>query len=157
MGRLDERATVPAAPVFGGDDEFRQRRRPAGEDDREPEDGDGDGDGDDEDDGASDTPGTLRGHTREVIGESSGRVRLLDATFGTLAEGDAGEAFELVADAETVPRAVVVDAELDQRLLDVAAQRGIDHVVAGSTGEFVKRPTSVRIRTAEQLLAPNEA
>jgi DNA primase len=116
-----------------------------------------DGDGDDEDDGASDTPGTLRGHTREVIGESSGRVRLLDATFGTLAEGDAGEAFELVADAETVPRAVVVDAELDQRLLDVAAQRGIDHVVAGSTGEFVKRPTSVRIRTAEQLLAPNEA
>ena len=104
-----------------------------------------------------DAPETLRGHTRAIIGDGTGRVRLLDSAFGTLAEGDTGEAFELVSDAETVPTAVVVDAELDQRLLDIAAQRGIDHVVAESTGEFVKQPTSVRIRTADQLLAPNEA
>ena len=85
------------------------------------------------------------------------RVRLLDAEYGVLSSGDAEAAFELLVDAETVPTAVVVDAELDQRLLDVAAQRGVEHVVAASTGEFVKRPTSVRIRTADQLLATNEA
>jgi len=56
-----------------------------------------------------------------------------------------------------VPTAVVVDGELDQRLLDVAAQRGVDQVVAASTGEFVKQPTSVRVRTADALLAANEA
>lgn len=102
-------------------------------------------------------PDTLHGHTRAVVGEGSGRVRLLDAEYGVLSSADAGEAFELLVDAETVPAAVVVDAELDQRLLDVAAQRGVEHVVAASTGEFVKRPTSVRIRTVDQLLAPNEA
>ena len=110
-----------------------------------------------DDDLASEPPGTLRGHAQEVIGEDSETVRLLDSAFGLIAEGDADDAFEVVADAETVPTAVVVDAELDQRLLDIAAQRGIDHVVAESTGEFVKRPTSVRVRTADQLLAPNEA
>ena len=30
-------------------------------------------------------------------------------------------------------------------------------VVAARTGEFVKQPTSVRVRTAEDLLAANEA
>jgi DNA primase len=112
---------------------------------------------DDVDDRSSEPPETLRGHAQEVVGEGSGTVRLLDSAFGTLEEGDADDAFGMVADAETVPTAVVVDAELDQRLLDIAAQRGIDHVVAESTGEFVKRPTSVRVRTADQLLAPNEA
>ena len=110
-----------------------------------------------EDDPDPDAPETLRGHTREVIGEESGSVRLLDAAFGTLEEGDADEAFGIVSETETIPTAVVVDAELDQRLLDVVAQRGIGHVIARSTGEFVKRPASVRIRTADQLLAPNEA
>ena len=110
-----------------------------------------------DDEGDPAQPDTLRGHTRAVIGENSGRVRLLDAEYDVLSSGDAEAAFELLVDAETVPTAVVVDAELDQRLLDVAAQRGIEHVVAASTGEFVKRPTSVRIRTVDQLLASNEA
>jgi hypothetical protein len=102
-------------------------------------------------------PDTLRGHTRSIIGEETGRVRLLDDEFGTLAEDDAAVAFDLVADSETVPTAIVLDDELQQRLLDIAAQRGIDHIVAASMGEFVKRPTSVRIRTADQLLAQHEA
>ncbi len=109
------------------------------------------------DDDATDEPETLRGHTRGVIGEGTGLVRLLDAAFGTIAEGDAADAFGIVTESETVPNAIVIDGELDQRLLDVAAQRGIDHVIAASTGEFVKQPTSVRIRTADQLLAPTEA
>jgi DNA primase len=123
--------------------------------------GDPTGDGHDADGeadaGEATEAATLRSHTAAVVGEETGRVRLLDRTFEALAEGDAGEAFELLADAESVPTAVVLDGELSQRVLDVAAQRGVEHVVAASTGEFVKRPTSVRVRTADQLLAPNEA
>jgi DNA primase len=100
---------------------------------------------------------TLRGHVAAVIGEETGRVRLLDGEFGVLAEGDADAAFDLVVETEPVPSAVVLDAELSQRVLDVAAQRGIEHVVADSTGEFVKQPTTVRVRTADQLLAAKEA
>ena len=105
----------------------------------------------------ADQPDTLRGHTEAVIGDGSGRVRLLDEAFEAIEEGDAADTFELLADIESVPAAVVIDGELDQRVLDIAAQRGIDHIVAASMGEFVKRPTSVRLRTAAQLLTPNEA
>ena len=103
------------------------------------------------------TPETLPGHVRAIVEGKTGSARLLDAEFRSVAGGDAGEAFDLVADATEPPAAVVLDGEVDQRLLDVAAQRGVEQVVAASTGEFVKQPTSVRVRTAAQLLAANEA
>ena len=110
----------------------------------------GDEEGDESDaDGAE----TLRGHVREVVDAGSGAVRLLDADSGVLAAGDAGEAFDLIEDGESVPAAVVLDGVLDQRTLDVAAQRGVEQVVARELGEFTKRPTGVRLRAAEALLA----
>ena len=100
-------------------------------------------------------PTTLRGHVEAVVGGATGRTRLLDGEFATAADDvAAGEAFDAVEGAEETPHAVVVDGELDQRLLDVAAQRGVEHVVARSTGEFVKQPVTPRVRTADQLL-PN--
>jgi len=42
---------------------------------------------------------------------------------------------------------VVVDGEITQRLVDVASQRGVGNMVGASTGEFVKQPTAVRVRT----------
>jgi len=101
-------------------------------------------------DGAETTerrPETLAGHVGAVVG--TGRVRLLDADFGTVEEADADVAFEAIEAAEPPPHAVVLDGRLSQRVLDVAAQRGVTQVVASSEGEFVKRPTSVRVRTAE--------
>jgi hypothetical protein len=50
-----------------------------------------------------------------------------------------------------------MDGELTQRLLDVAAQRGVEHAIASSTGEYVKKPIGVRIRTVDQLLERPEA
>ncbi|PSP81710.1 DNA primase [Halobacteriales archaeon QS_4_69_225] len=120
-----------------------------------------DANGTDDADGVGDEtaapPETLPGHVRAVVEGGTGGARLLDAEFRSVAEGDAGEVFDLVADAAEPPAAVVLDGEIDQRLLDVAAQRGVEQVVAASTGEFVKQPTSVRVRTAAQLLAANEA
>ncbi len=98
-------------------------------------------------------PATLRDQVRAVIGEGTGRVRLVDESFATLAEADAADAVAAVADAdaEAVPATIVIDGVADQRLLDVAAQRGVGEIVAAETGEYVKQPTSVRVRTAEQL------
>ncbi|AUV83084.1 DNA primase [Salinigranum rubrum] len=101
--------------------------------------------------------GTLRGVARDVIAAESGRVCLTDDAFRDVASGPAAEAFDLLKDAEEPPYAVFVDGEVTQRLLDVAAQRGTEHVIGRSLGEFVKRPVSVRIRTAEQLLGPRPA
>ncbi|WP_152042882.1 DNA primase DnaG [Salinigranum salinum] len=107
-----------------------------------------------EDDGAV---GTLRGVARDVIAEETGEVRLTDDSFREVASGEASEAFELLKTADEVPYALFVDGEVTQRLVDVAAQRGTEHVVGRSVGEFVKRPVSVRIRTVEQLLGPRPA
>ena len=108
------------------------------------------GDGAADADADPDHPRSLREHVAAVVG-GSGRVRLLDDELATVAEADADAAFATVRDAEPVPYAVVLDGEAGQRLLDVAAQRGVEHLVAATTGEFVKRPVDVRIRTADQL------
>ena len=98
-------------------------------------------------------PETLPGHVRAVIGEETGRARLLDAGFGTLSEVDADEVFDAVVDAEEAPAAVVLDGTLSQRVLDVAAQRGVGQVVAADADSFVKQPTGVRVRTAADFEA----
>jgi DNA primase len=97
-------------------------------------------------------PETLGGHVRMV--KDSGTVRLLNEEFDELVAGNAESAFDLLREANPVPSVVVLDGTLEQRLLDVCAQREVEQVVARSTGEFVKRPASVRIRTFEGLLNP---
>jgi hypothetical protein len=102
-------------------------------------------------------PVTLRGHVRGVVEGETGLARLLDAEMTSLAEADAGEAFDLVRDTERVPSVLVLDGELTQRVLDVCAQRGVEQVIARSEGDFVKKPTGVRVRTAERFLQPADA
>jgi DNA primase len=97
------------------------------------------------------SPATLGGHATAATEEHS--VRLLDEEFEVVAEGPAAEAFELLESAETTPAVVVLGGTLTQRILDVAAQRSVGQVVARELGEFTKRPTGVRIRTAEQVTA----
>ncbi|SFG54207.1 Toprim domain-containing protein [Halopelagius inordinatus] len=101
-------------------------------------------------------PSSLRDHVRAVVGESTESVRLLDEEFSTMTEAPAEDAFDAVESAETAPYAIVLDDELSQRVLDVAAQRGVSHAVAASTGEYVKRPVGVRILAASDLLATVE-
>ncbi len=96
-------------------------------------------------------PETLGDHVTAVVGEERGTVRLLDAEFGVLAEAAASEAVEVLQTAEESPSAVVIDGTLSQAVLDVAAQRDVGQVVARETGEFVKQPTGVRIRTADSF------
>ena len=119
-----------------------------------------DDDPDDERTAATDSPGTdnaepatLRSHVEAVIDEGTATGRLLDETFAVLAET---EPADLIAAIETAdaPYALVVDGECSQRLLDVAAQHGLDHIVAASTGEFVKKPVGTRVLTAAELQPP---
>jgi DNA primase len=101
----------------------------------------------------SNSPQTIVGHTESVIGKSQELVRLLDAEFDIIEEGDAIDAFEILDGVDTVPPSIILDGTLTQRLLDLAAQRGVGQVIARDTGEFVKKPTDVRVRTADQLEA----
>jgi DNA primase len=91
-------------------------------------------------------PRTLAGHVEAVIG--NGTARFVDEEFATLADVDSEEAFERLVECEQPPATIVLDGTLTQKLLDGAAQRGVGQIVAAEFGEFVKRPTDVRIRTA---------
>jgi hypothetical protein len=96
--------------------------------------------------------GSLAGQVRAV--RDAGSVRLVAADFTTLEEGPVESAFDLLRSADPVPAFVVLDGTLEQRLLDVCSQRGVEQLVVRATGEFVKQPTSVRLRTFEALLEP---
>jgi len=110
-----------------------------------------DADAPDADAPADSEPATLRGHVEAIVDDASGRARLLDETFGVLDEVDAEQAFDAVESADEVPLAVIVDDTADQRLLDVSAQRGVGQIVARESGEYVKQPADVRVRTADQF------
>lgn len=96
---------------------------------------------------------TLRDHVSEIIESESGHARLLDADAHPLSEVPLENAFEAIADADTVPSAIVLDGQLDQRLLDVAAQRGVERIISREQGQFTKRPADVRLTLAEELVA----
>ncbi|WP_135806676.1 DNA primase DnaG [Halorussus marinus] len=100
---------------------------------------------------AEPAPATLEGHVEDVVDAETGTARLLGESYETLGEVAAENAFEAVRDADETPYAVVLDGTLEQRLLDVAAQRGVGQLVAADLGEFVKQPAGVRIRTADQF------
>ena len=100
-----------------------------------------------------DEPRTMAAHVGEVVEGETGRARLLGDEFDVLAEVDAADAFDAVEGAEPAPHALVVDGTVDQRLLDVAAQRGVGDIVGRDLGEFVKRPVGTRVLAAEDVWA----
>jgi DNA primase len=103
----------------------------------------------DDTEASAETATTLAGHVDAV--EGSETVRLIDEDCGILAEAAADDAFDAIEDADEPPTTVVLDGDLSQRVLDVAAQRGVREVVATGTGEFVKQPTSVRVRLTTEV------
>ncbi|WP_226023162.1 DNA primase DnaG [Halomicrobium salinisoli] len=101
---------------------------------------------------ADEAPATIAAHVRAVIGGDGDGVRLLDGDAAVLDAGPADEAFDRLEAAGPVPATVVVDGPVTQRLLDLAAQRGVERVIGAEAGEFVKRPTAVRVLTADDVL-----
>ncbi|XVH32159.1 DNA primase DnaG [Haloferacaceae archaeon DSL9] len=101
-------------------------------------------------------PETVRDHIRSVVEDGRGTVRFLDRSGETMSERPAAEAFEALDDRiETdgdAPYTVVLDGELSQRVLDVAAQLGVERIIAAETGSFVKQPAKPRVLLASSVL-----
>jgi DNA primase len=93
------------------------------------------------------TPRSFEEHVQEVVDGDSGRARLLDGDLGVCTEVEAIDAFDAVAGADEPPVAVVLDGTIDQRLVDVAAQRGVGKLFGRDTGDLVKRPVGTQIAT----------
>ncbi|MGM0605626.1 MAG: DNA primase DnaG, partial [Halobacteriota archaeon] len=109
------------------------------------------------DDANRDDPTSLRDHLVEVIDGATEAARFLDDACEAIATVDAAAAFDELETIQEVPQTIVLDGTLQQRLLDLAAQRGVERIVATEHGEFVKQPIGTRILRSEQLLTPAEA
>ncbi|MFA9417032.1 DNA primase DnaG [Natrinema sp. HArc-T2] len=96
-------------------------------------------------------PETIYGHATEIVRANSDRVRFLDADATPIDEADASDAYEALDALEAVPTTIVLDEILDQRLLDLAADRGVDRIIARSLGQFTKRPTDVRVHAIDDV------
>ena len=107
----------------------------------------------DSNDGQFDAPPTLREHVTAIVGNGTGQARLLDANAHLLSEVPAEEVFTALEDTETVPSIVVIDGTLEQRVLDVAAQRGVERIVTREQGQFAKKPVGVRVTLAADVAA----
>ena len=136
-----------------GDAESTNAKSADDEDDDSNDSEDSNDSNDSEDSPTVGQPATLRSHVREVIDKKRECGRLLGAEFETLDETACGDLVEAI-DAAGDVFSIVVDGELTQRLLDAAAQHGVDHIVARETGEFVKKPVGTRVLTADQLRPP---
>ena len=99
---------------------------------------------------AESPPETLPGHVEATL--DTGTVRFLDETHDVLATADAADAFETLDETDTAPVAIILDGGVSQRLVDLAAQRGVGRIIATDSGSFVKRPVSVRLTDAAELL-----
>ncbi|WP_293028686.1 DNA primase DnaG [Natronococcus sp.] len=96
-------------------------------------------------------PQTVYGHAAVVIAGDTDQARFLDADGDVLEEAPASDVYDALEAAETAPTTIVLDGIFDQRLLDLAAERGVDRIVARSLGQFTKRPTAVQVHAFDEI------
>ncbi len=90
-------------------------------------------------------PTSVYDHASAVIRAGTDRVRFLDADAETIDETDASDAYEALEAMSEPPTTVVLDGIVSQRLLDLAADVGVERIIARTLGQFTKRPTEPRV------------
>ena len=79
--------------------------------------------------------------------EGSGNAEILDDALNILKEVKVENLYDELKRINNHPYAVVFDGVVSQRLLDIAHEKGIKHIVAIRSGEIVKRPEKVKLIT----------
>ncbi|QZA88853.1 DNA primase [Salinarchaeum sp. IM2453] len=98
-------------------------------------------------------PTTVRDYVKKVIKQEAGEVYLLDKDQNVLTTDSAESAFGVIETADEVPETVILDGSISQRILDVAAQRGVDRIIGTAKEQYTKQPTNVRVQTADKILS----
>ncbi|MDP3034296.1 MAG: DNA primase DnaG [Methanobacteriaceae archaeon] len=79
--------------------------------------------------------------------EGSGNAEILDDALNILKEVKVENLYDELKGINNHPYAVVFDGVVSQRLLDIAHEKGIKHIVAIRSGEIVKKPEKVKLIT----------
>ena len=87
----------------------------------------------------------LKGILKEV--EGSGKAEILDDSMNILSEVKVEELYGELKKLQNGAYAVVFDGVVSQRLIDIAKEKGLKHVVAVRMSEVVKKPSPLRVIT----------
>lgn len=90
---------------------------------------------------------------KEHISELSGTLsaRFIDENNNTINEVPVRDLATALKDANGNIKSVVFDGVITQRIVDIAADKGIENLVGAKMGNIVKSPSSIHIETSNQL------
>ena len=79
--------------------------------------------------------------------EGSGNAEILDDALNILKEIKVENLYDELKDVHNNVYAVVFDGVISQRLIDIAREKGLKHIVAVRMNEMVKKPNQIKIIT----------
>ena len=88
-------------------------------------------------------------HANDLIGTFS--ARFLDSGDNIVNETAVRDLVSTLKDYEDEVKTVVFDGVVTQRILDIAADKGIERLIGAKVGSVTKRPASVKVLTAASL------
>jgi DNA primase len=91
----------------------------------------------------------FKGHATDLIGTFS--ARFLDGEDNVVNETAVRDLVSTLKDYEAEVKTVVFDGVVTQRILDIAADKGIECLIGAKVGSVTKRPASVKVFTAASL------
>jgi DNA primase len=91
----------------------------------------------------------FKNHANDLIGTFS--ARFLDGKDNVVNETAVRDLVSTLKDYESEVKTVVFDGVVTQRILDIAADKGIERLIGAKVGSVSKRPASVKVLTATSL------
>ncbi|WP_406656062.1 DNA primase DnaG [Methanolobus sp. ZRKC2] len=88
-------------------------------------------------------------HATDLLGTFS--ARFLDGKDKVVNETAVRDLVNTLKDYDSEVKTVVFDGVVTQRILDIAADKGIENLVGAKVGSVTKRPASVKVFTADAL------
>jgi len=88
----------------------------------------------------------LKGILKDL--EGSGNAEILDDALNILKQIKVENLYDELKDVHNNVYAVVFDGVISQRLIDIAREKGLKHIVAVRMNEMVKKPNQIKIITA---------
>ncbi len=88
-------------------------------------------------------------HATDLIGTFS--ARFLDSGDNVVNETAVRDLVSTLKDYQDDVKTVVFDGVVTQRILDIAADKGIERLIGAKVGSVTKRPASVKVMTASSL------
>ncbi len=91
----------------------------------------------------------FKSHADELLGTFS--ARFLDSGDNVVNETTVRDLVSTLKDYKDEVTTIVFDGVVTQRILDIAADKGIEHLIGAKVGSVTKRPASVKVFTGSSL------